>query len=1143
MVVQPCEALGGAKRDHVRTNKDVAGEEEKRGLKVADAGVMPGCEMSIQTFSRHRNRIRVWPPDWMTDQGVQPVDLGVGATSTGMWPYEEMWEEDGGHRSNDERRAIAEAFFDEVRPGETLAFFYVDERNPLFVDDGERSPHRVLVGISRITEIGDIEEWNEQTYGGETNMVWSVPFKHAFPTDGIRFPVQALSQRVPDPEERAQYLVPLDGYLRTDFRYGSATITMDRAVAVIERAITALGRVRAAGVLETSVDEELAWLNSQLLELWEQRGPYPGLAPVLAALDFARSAEFQRDVVPGLTAAGADAAEVVFAALEGDIADDLAKFDDDFDEASFEWGQFNEDERELARLLVRMELTFDHVDALLSADKRERHGLPASAAEIVANPYLLSERFIPNRDREPIGFLAVDHALLPHESMARVTRIPRRDPRRLRALLVDVLRDRADEGDTFVAVADALEAAARQSPDDRRCEVPAERLLRPEYAEVVDEVLDRFMFNDQPFLALHELRAHEEDIASRFDELVARPRLDDGEPVWQEIADGLADEGRITRLKLSSEQEAALQRGLSSPLSVITGAAGTGKSTLLAPLISAVQSESGKVPILALAPTGKAADRLNRLGVEAMTIHRALAVSGWYDWDLGVWTEGETPISANTLIIDECSMIDIELLGTLFAAIDWHDVNRLVLVGDHHQLPPIGPGRPFFDVIARMQAADASAEQSRYADRLNELTHNYRVEEEGSRTIALANGFARLAEPDDPQIWSALAKGQDQNDLKIRYWDTPEDLQHLLIEEVEKLVAEECAKHGIDEWQFDATLGHNPAFDATHWQIVGPVRGAAHGTRKLNAVIQDHFHRWAKFPKRAPGGAIARWPIRFGQEQITARDKVIQVTNERLWAYDVEARDDVDDRVPVFNGQIGRVCGEWPRARHKYRSGQRGPVKWIKVQFDGLSHLRFDYRKTGWRGVDRQLELAYAITVHKSQGSQFKHVFFVVPTDAAAFFGRELTYMGLTRAESTLTLFVERDLKALLGLRKRAAARTPQRNSRLFAVKLGGEGYRADDLVHVTTRGEPVRSKSEVIIANLLHKYEQKKLLSYEYEQEVSAPDDEWDLRLPDFTVAVGGKTFLWEHCGKTNDPIYMDKWERCASRGTSDTDSATGSS
>ena len=84
------------------------------------------------------------------------------------------------------------------------------------------------------------------------------------------------------------------------------------------------------------------------------------------------------------------------------------------------------------------------------------------------------------------------------------------------------------------------------------------------------------------------------------------------------------------------------------PLSVITGAAGTGKSTLLAPLIAAIRKYEGMVPIRALTPTGKAADRLEDSGVDAMTIHRALASAGWYDWELGVWVEGDDRVVADT---------------------------------------------------------------------------------------------------------------------------------------------------------------------------------------------------------------------------------------------------------------------------------------------------------------------------------------------------------------------------------------------------------------------------------------------------------------------------------------------------------------
>ena len=155
-------------------------------------------------------------------------------------------------------------------------------------------------------------------------------------------------------------------------------------------------------------------------------------------------------------------------------------------------------------------------------------------------------------------------------------------------------------------------------------------------------------------------------------------------------------------------------------------------------------------------------------------------------------------------------------------------------------------------------------------------------------------------------------------------------------------------------------------------------------------------------------------------------------------------------------------------------------------------------------------------------------MFFVVPQAAADVFGRELTYTGLTRAQDTLTLFVEKDLSALLGLRKRAAALTPRRNSRLFETALGvNAGYRASGRVHVTAAGEFVRSKSEVIIANLLEKYKQEGRLSYVYEEELAAPGSGGrDLRLPDFTVRVGGQTFYWEHCGMVDDQSYIERWE-----------------
>ena len=121
--------------------------------------------------------------------------------------------------------------------------------------------------------------------------------------------------------------------------------------------------------------------------------------------------------------------------------------------------------------------------------------------------------------------------------------------------------------------------------------------------------------------------------------------------------------------------------------------------------------------------------------------------------------------------------------------------------------------------------------------------------------------------------------------------------------------------------------------------------------------------------------------MKFGDEQVTWRDKVIQIYNELLPAYSRNFAK--RDRKAVFNGQIGRVVWTWPRPFKAGRSEkEKGAPKLLQVAFEGLPGWAIDYGKTGWNSV-ANLELAYAITVHKSQGSQFRHVFFVVPQAAA----------------------------------------------------------------------------------------------------------------------------------------------------------------
>src|SRR5439155_617882 len=119
----------------------------------------------------------------------------------------------------------------------------------------------------------------------------------------------------------------------------------------------------------------------------------------------------------------------------------------------------------------------------------------------------------------------------------------------------------------------------------------------------------------------------------------------------------------------------------------------------------------------------------------------------------------------------------------------------------------IGPGRPFFDLISRMGEADEGETSDPYRDRLSELKDNYRVAR-GSKAIAFANGFARQAEPDEPLLWESLGKRQDLGDLRIRFWQEPDDLHESLLTEIGKLIEEACtdADHDPEDWGFDFTI-------------------------------------------------------------------------------------------------------------------------------------------------------------------------------------------------------------------------------------------------------------------------------------------------------------------------------------------------
>ena len=217
----------------------------------------------------------------------------------------------------------------------------------------------------------------------------------------------------------------------------------------------------------------------------------------------------------------------------------------------------------------------------------------------------------------------------------------------------------------------------------------------------------------------------------------------------------------------------------------------------------------------------------------------------------------------------------------------------------------------------------------------------------------------------------------------------------------------------------------------------------------------------------------------------------------------------------MANGEIGIVVGERARASYAPRE--------LEVEFATQPNrlLKFPSSDFGEEG-DTNLELAYALTVHKAQGSEFDTVFFILPK-SGFLLSRELVYTALTRQTERIILLMQGSAADVHHLSSEAYSDTASRLTNLFCPPTLCEvnsRFMEERLIH-KQRGEAVRSKSEVIIANLLH----SKGINYLYEEPLEA---DGVVKFPDFTIpdADTGETYYWEHLGMLTVPAYRQAWE-----------------
>ena len=369
----------------------------------------------------------------------------------------------------------------------------------------------------------------------------------------------------------------------------------------------------------------------------------------------------------------------------------------------------------------------------------------------------------------------------------------------------------------------------------------------------------------------------------------------------------------------------------------------------------------------------------------------------------------------------------------------------------------------------------------------------------------LASWFTREPQPvDADRVLSDLELGRPFNDLDLPFWQTADDLRARLDEAFQKHLG---LANSLDTMGFNASLGIDEngwvPFDdpdgSERWQILSPVRLHPYGVHDVNRWTQRRFR------ERELKAAEDPWVVSLGDESIVIRDKVIQIANQWRDAYDGTT----SDKHYVANGEVGLVAG--------------GKRPWLNTLFAGRSNLTFGYSSRDFLGGSGSLELAYAITVHKSQGSEFQKVFVILPKNCRPL-SRELLYTALTRSRRQLVLFVEGDNASMLfDYTRPEKSETARRNTNLFQGVLRraeSEVPYAENLIHRTEKGHLVQSKSELVIANMLF----QSGLDYEYERVLEGETEPGRLR-PDFSFVTDNRSLFQEmHRPQFN----LKDWGRC---------------
>ncbi len=992
---------------------------------------------------------------------TRPTSLPPDADS----PFKSPWV-----FGRERQEALCQLVFDQLTPGKSLVTFYTKSGQPI-----SESISRLVVAIGHITWVTPLQWYESNT--AKSYPLWDRLFSHSIRpsgSDGFLLPYHDYLDCTGDPteDERRKKLlieiavVPEPSQIMA-FSYAGELSSPDLTLSTLVRCLDSVRKIREHGIAEGPWARREEWLNEQIGSVWQERGAFPGAGAALEAIGMRLGTSMVMELLSkAMVGSRDDPWPVLDAILRWKKPAPQTAYNADLSAVRSTWEKLPEERRALLKLLSRFNLSPAQATRWFDIDKRaDSTRSRIDDASILGNPYRIVENDLGDAAEHPVSLGVVDRGLLPESTIAAAHPVPEPsnvgsplDARRVRGAICTVLRDASVQGDTLLSVPEALVLMGKLNLPDPL--VITTDWLSGNVAAIEEEV---------------QVISIEPGVDSKRVECLQLRELKERETKLASLLE-----------KRSAKQLPSLAEDWPSLLITAIREAGAEVKPESARHKNALEEQAAALEVVT---TRRLSALVGRAGTGKTTVLGALLKSQRLSTSgvlfLAPTGKARVRITQKT---NQTAMTVAQFLNSLGR----YDSARQ---------------RPLF-------TGKNAYRKEKVAGALARLTVELRtIAGAPSDALRLASWYTREPQAiDADRVLSDLELGKKFNDLSIVFWKTEDDLHRQLDAQ---LVTQLGLATADDVVGFNAALGltkegwvpFNDHQGAEKFQILSPVRLHPHGVYELNRRIQRRFRA-----AQLKAGRTA-WGLSLGDEEIVWGDKVILLRNGRREGWNGKKKESVEEY--LANGEIGVANVGNGAAKNKL----------LNIAFAGRPDVRFGFSGRDFKGDSSALELAYALTVHKAQGSEFGTVFVVLPRQSRLL-TRELLYTALTRAQKHLVLLIEGDdVSFLYDLTRPEKSETARRNSNLFApgIRHEADGVPfAEHLIHRTARGELVRSKSELVIANRLHSLG----FVYHYERPFEGVKAPGKLR-PDFSfINDAGDVFLWEHLGMLQNAEYRAAWE-----------------